>query len=194
MTKAIAATFLIMCLGCQKFEDFRSSDALSKNEGYFIKTLITDSELQNILVKSPQLIGKIGSLFTDDRYLYIGEYLKGIHVYDNRIPSAPKPLLFLQVPAMREFFIKDKTLVCDNGGDLISFNVQGIDEVLDNNVSISQISQDPNAFKLFRRVSNVFNFPNYPQVRNIYFECPDSAGYVTEWEVRSSTTNLNCYR
>ncbi len=194
MRKLTGLAALLFCLGCQKFEDFRTSDPASQKEGYYIKTFLNENEIKIITIKAPQPVQQAGSMFTTKDYLFVAEHLRGIHVYDNRIPATPVPLLFISLPAVKDFFVKDKILVSDNGDGLVSLDIRALDQVAANPSALNTIIQGQDAFRILKRTDNIFAFTNYPSERNIYFQCPDSVGFVVEWEKKAGTSTLNCYR
>jgi hypothetical protein len=181
-------------LSCQKYEDFRANDPSYAGDAYFIKASISDAQLGNIFVDSPKAIEERGDAYVDSSFLYIGEKMLGVHVFKNPEGAVPIPLAFIHIPAMRNFRVEDGHIISDNGNDLIAYRVRGLVNL---NVGFSlsdPLLTNPSSFGIINRKANVFTFPNYPEVRNVYFQCPDSVGYVTKWETKPNTQLLNCYR
>ncbi|MBP8156503.1 MAG: hypothetical protein KAX81_05700 [Leadbetterella sp.] len=179
---------------CQKFESFQENDPSYASEGYFIKTSLSESELSNFRVEKPLPIEQISDMYVDEKYLYVADYAKGLHIFKNPKDAKPDPLLFINIPALRKFTVKDGFLICDNGSDLISFKISGL-ELIGNSSQITDafVANQAN-FGLVNRKASLFTFPNYPIERNIYFECPDSVDFVVEWEKKVIDKKLNCYR
>lgn len=173
-------------LSCQKFESFKENDPSYANEGFFIKTSINPSDLNNISIEKPRAIANISDFFVDANFLYVADFGKGIHIFKN--PNDPKPLAvgFINIPALRKFVVKDGFIIGDSGNDLISIKIDG----LNFNSIISGVSN----IATVTRKKELFTFPNYPIEQNVYFECPDSVGFVTEWEKKVVDKKLNCYR
>ncbi len=195
MFKQIFAFFFIQYLfSCQKIEDFRENDTSYNQEGYFIKNSILKSQLNDIFIEKPKKIVQISDFFVDGSYMYVGENLKGIHIFKSPESIKPEPFLFLNVPAMRKFTVKDGNLICDNGKDLISYRISGLNNLDLNSSSSIAVLKDPTKFGVVNRKLNLFNYPNYPLERGIYFQCPDSVDFVIEWEKRTIAQKLNCYR
>ncbi len=120
--------FLIVGVSsCQKFESFQENDPSYTSEGYFIKTSNSESELNNFRVEKPLPIKQISDIYVDEKYLYVADYAKGMHIFKNPKDAKPEPLLFINIPALRKFTIKDGFIICDNGNDLISFKISGLD-------------------------------------------------------------------
>lgn len=195
MFKQFAAVLSILSLfSCQKFEDFRENDSTYKLEGYFIKNSILKSQLTEIFIEKPKKVINICDFFVDGNYMYVGENLKGMHIFKSPESIKPEPFLFLNVPGIRKFTIKDGNLICDNGKDLIAYRISGLDKLDLNSSSSNAVLKDPTKFGVLNRKANLFNYPNFPMERGIYFECPDSVDFVIEWEKRTIAQKLNCYR
>lgn len=195
MFKQFAAVLSILVLfSCQKFENFRENDPTYKLEGYFIKNSLLKSQLTEIFIEKPKKVINICDFFVDGNYMYVGENLKGIHIFKSPESIKPEPFLFINVPAMRKFTIKDGNLICDNGKDLIAYRISGLDRLDLNSSSANAVLKDPTKFGVLNRKPNLFNYPNFPMERGIYFECPDSVDFVIEWEKRTIAQKLNCYR
>lgn len=186
--------FVVGITSCQKFESFQENDPSYTSEGYFIKTSMSKADLANIRLEQSKAIEKISDMYVDEKYLYVAEYAKGIHVFKN--PKNPKPdaLLFINIPALRKFTVKDGYLICDSGNDLISFSVSGLDQVTNFSQMPASFFINQANFKLVNRKAELFTFPNYPIERNVYFECPDSVDFVVQWEKKVIDKKLNCYR
>jgi|688.fasta_scaffold174762_1 hypothetical protein len=179
---------------CQKFENFQENDPSYASEGYFVKTSLSKLELNELRLEKPRVIGNVSDMFVDEKYLYVAEYAKGIHVYKNPNLTKPEALAFINIPALRKFTVKDGFLICDSGNDLISFKIIGLDLLANRLISADSLSVSPVNFGLVNRKSDLFTFPNYPIERNVYFECPDSVDFVVEWEKKVIAEKLNCYR
>jgi hypothetical protein len=185
---------LVVSLGCQKFEDFREKDPVYQEEAYFIKSFVNQVDLYQIRLASSRKIENVGRLFSDERFLYISDHLKGIQVYKNPDAAQPTPFLFIEVPGIRNFIVKNKHIISDNGNDLIAINISGFEGAIDQPQPIAVLLADPLKFGVVARTKDLFVYPNFPDARNVYFQCPDSVGLVTEWEKRPVTQKLNCYR
>jgi len=195
MYKTILALFIGVILGaCQKFDDFRENDPTYKNEAFFIKNSLLPSQLNNINLSPPRQIIEVGDVFIDDKFIYVGDNFKGVQIYTDIESASPRPLVYIEIPTMRNFFVKDGNLIANSGNDLIAYRIGGIGVLNDNGGNIDAVVNNPNLFGVINRKPNLFEYPNYPKERGVYFECPDSLGFVTEWEKRAVSNTLNCYR
>jgi hypothetical protein len=126
----------------------------------------------------PQPLKDPGKIYVKDNYLLIGESNSGFHVVDNSDPAKPRKLAFVAIPGNTDFAIKDNTLYANNGPDLLVYNIADLSNI-----------------RLVKRLANVLPAQNnYPDARNVRFECADpNRGYVIRWEI-APVQNPNCYR
>ncbi len=136
----------------------------------------TDLKLVNIL--APQPLKNPGKIYVKDNYLLIGESGNGFHIVDNTDPAKPRKLGFVSIPGNTDFAIKDKTLYANNGADLLVYNIADLSNI-----------------RLAKRLENVLPVENnYPEARNVRFECVDpKRGYVIRWEA-APIQDPNCFR
>ncbi|MEM6644328.1 MAG: hypothetical protein AAF616_15220 [Bacteroidota bacterium] len=71
---------------------------------------------------APRSISNAGKIFMTDQILLIGEESEGIHVYDNSDPSLPTPILFMQIPRNREFFISEDFIYAESVYDMLKID------------------------------------------------------------------------
>lgn len=76
-------------------------------------------------VDPPRIIQKAGKILTSGDYLFISEPNLGIHVWNNRDPTNPRPVSFLHLPGNSDLAAKDDTLYADSFVDLVA--IQFID-------------------------------------------------------------------
>lgn len=80
-----------------------------------------------------------GKIYTKDNYLFINELKQGIHLIDNRNPSAPKPLAFISIPGNGDIAIRDNFLYADSYMDLVTFDISNL-------ADIHEVSRSKNVF------------------------------------------------
>jgi len=135
------------------------------------------ADVRTIQTLNPQPIRNAGKIYVKDNYLFINDVGTGIHVVDNRDPVNPVKLAFLSIPGNHELAVKDSTLYADNVLDLVAFNIG-----------------NPRNVRLVRRVENAFDYPAFPPLTNVRFECADrDRGVVVRWE-KTLVQNPSCYR
>lgn len=139
---------------------------------------LSTTELRTLQVLDPQPLRSPGKIYVKDLYLLVGETGRGIHVIDNADPANPRKLVFISIPGNSDFAIKDNTLYANNGPDLVAYDISNLQTI-----------------RQTRRIENVLPAPqNYPDLRNVRFECVDPAkGYVVRWEA-APVSNPQCYR
>jgi len=134
-------------------------------------------EVRKVEALPPQPIRRPGKIYIKDRYLYINEIGRGIHIVDNADPAKPVRLGFLAIPGNQELAIKGDILYADNTLDLIAISLA-----------------DPRNIRVVKRIENAFPYPSYPTERNVRFECADpNKGIVVRWEP-ATVPNPRCFR
>jgi hypothetical protein len=142
------------------------------------KPVYEDPEIAlNLTVGPPKPISNPANIIIYNDLLMVNIKGEGFHVIDNRNPSLPIPLFFVNVPGNQNVSIKEGVLYADNYSDIVAFRIT-TDlqlEVLD-------------------RLENVMNNQEYPPFRDVYFECVDpERGVVIDW-ILSDNSNAECYR
>lgn len=74
-------------------------------------------------VVEAQPIEKQGKIVFYSDYLYISQPGKGIHVIDNRDPSNPKNIAFIELPGNADMHVRDGVLYADSHVDLVWFDI-----------------------------------------------------------------------
>jgi hypothetical protein len=115
----------------------------------------------------PRPMYRLGQIYYKDSLLFVNELNKGIHVIDNRNPSAPVPLRFLSIPGNRQLAIRGDYLYADNLDDLVTIHIADLE-----NIAVSN------------RIDRAYNIGagHFPEGYNGYFECVDPAlGVAIDW-------------
>lgn len=73
--------------------------------------------------KSHDLVNP-GKIYSKDKFIFINEKYKGIHVIDNSTPASPKQVGFIVAPGCIDLAVKGSTLYLDNAVDLVAFNLE----------------------------------------------------------------------
>lgn len=73
--------------------------------------------------QAPEAITNHGKICFYEGYLYISETEKGIHIIDNRNPSSPKNIGFIEVIGNADLSIRNNLLYADSYVDLVWFDV-----------------------------------------------------------------------
>ena len=115
-----------------------------------------------------------GKIYLKDNYIFVNEYLKGIHVIDNSNPASPQLITFIEIPGNIDMSIKDNRLFADSYMDLVSIDISDI-----NNVSE------------IKRIEDLFPYtlPPYDEEYPVAF-IDYNEGVVIGWEVKEITEEL----
>lgn len=188
-----------LLFSCSKFEDFKNAGTSADGViAYKAKTIVSASDLKKIYISAPKNMVNIGKTLAKGDFLFINEINKGIHVYDNRTLTTPKPLAFINIPASKDFIIKNDILFADNGKDFISVNIVGLKDLLLGTISIKTIADSTRYFEVLARKTDIFKFENYPLQKGVYFVCPDSinnlGSYILDWQKDTLDKKPNCFR
>jgi hypothetical protein len=74
-------------------------------------------------VEQPKPIEKQGKIVFHNSYLYISQPGKGIHVIDNRDPSNPKNVAFIELLGNADMHVRNNTLYADSYVDLVWLDI-----------------------------------------------------------------------
>ncbi|HNS47232.1 MAG TPA: hypothetical protein PKH94_08345, partial [Bacteroidales bacterium] len=120
---------------------------------------------------APKAIEAMGKIYIKDRYLFVNEKYKGIHIFDNSDPSHPVNLAFIQIPGNVDLAVKGNYLYADSYIDLV---------VLD----IADISHTEEVFRL----EDVFPY-TIPDVEGDYAIAPidQEKGVIAGWSLEEYT-------
>lgn len=128
---------------------------------YFEPVYATSAEVKAAIgLKPPKQISNAGRIYFKDGILFINESGEGIRIIDNRDPSHPMPLNFLNIPGNFDLSIIGSTLYADSYVDLVVFDISNLN-------SISEVG----------RVEGLFDHYN-----TFGFRGNDSLGFITGWK------------
>lgn len=188
-------SILIILIGgsCTKYKPFEPIDSTTSIM-YVADQIATETETNNIRLLPSKMINNADKSIISNQILYIAESKKGLHVYDNVDPKNPKSIAFIALPALVDFAIIGTELVATVGNSLVSVNLKGIEALIVNSETLQEVASDPLLFGVQNRLPKVIDYPNYPNERNVYFQCPDSLGFVLSWKIDTTQTKTTCYR
>ena len=115
-----------------------------------------------------------GKIYFYNDYLFVNEYLEGIHVIDNSNPSSPQNIAFINVPGNVDISVKDDVLYADSYVDLIAIDISDIN-------NIHQVN----------RLLNIFPYilPPYDYDYRVD-EIDHTKGIVVDWEIKKITREI----
>ena len=112
-----------------------------------------------------------GKMYFKDGYLFVNEYMKGIHVIDNSNPSAPQKVAFYEIMGNVDMAIRGNILFADSYIDLLSIDISDVN----NPVEIARLE---NVFPEVAPEGDMW----YP-----YTNIDRSKGVIVGWEVKTIT-------
>jgi len=88
------------------------------------------TDLREAIASEPDIeLKNPGKIYYKDKYIFIVEELKGIHVFDNTDPSSPVKKTFVTLPGVVDISISGNILYADSFVDLVILDVQNIDNI-----------------------------------------------------------------
>ncbi|RZL02259.1 MAG: hypothetical protein EOO89_29835, partial [Pedobacter sp.] len=78
---------------------------------------------QSMKSRAPQKMEQTGKLYVYDKYIFLNEVDKGIHVIDNSNPASPRTISFIPIPGNVDLAVKDNYLYADSYSDLVVFDI-----------------------------------------------------------------------
>ncbi|NDP21940.1 MAG: hypothetical protein GZ091_12795 [Paludibacter sp.] len=164
---------------------FGCADQVSEMVTYTINEpvfMTSETFRKSVKVTSePKTIDVLGKICFYEGYLYVSEPEKGIHIIDNRQPSTPQMIGFIELLGNADLSIRNGLLYADSFVDLVWFDVS-----------------NPALPELKGRLENVFKMA-LPRIENTYgvdynmAYNADSTGVVVGWELKERTEDVNKY-
>lgn len=113
----------LICLLCGCNDDMKVKETvtLTVNKPVFMSADVFRSSVK--VKTQPEEITKQGKICFYEGYLYISEPEKGIHIIDNRNPSSPSPVGFIELMGNADVAIRNNMLYADSYVDLVWFDI-----------------------------------------------------------------------
>lgn len=123
-----------------------------------------------VAVKSTEVqpLENPGKIYFKDNYLYINEYMKGIHVYDNTNPASPQPVTFINIPGNIDIVIRNNFLYADSYIDLVVIDIADVHQP-------KEIDRKVDVFE--------YTLPEYDDEYELA-TIDRELGVVIEWEIK----------
>ncbi len=78
-----------------------------------------------LLIEKQNLVNP-KSFYIGNNFVLVSELNKGIHIYDNTDMQNPQRLSFIQLPFLREFYVKDNFLYIANVYDVVKIDITNV--------------------------------------------------------------------
>jgi len=127
-TNKIAALLLLISV----FSFFACKDKILETRTFTANKPIylSYNELRSAVKStSGKELKQTGKIYFYDRYIFVNEYLKGIHIIDNSDPSNPQNIKFIEIPGNIDMVIKNNFLYVDSYVDLVVLNIADINNI-----------------------------------------------------------------
>ncbi len=108
-----------------------------------------------------------GKIWIYDKYLFVNELNKGIHVIDNSNPNFPKSVSFIQIPANVDLAVKGNVLYADSHTNLLAIDIS-----------------NPLQIKILETIENA--------IPPRYFQSDPSKGIIVDYEEKEITEVVDC--
>lgn len=151
--KQLFYLFLVLFLvGCEDtFKDtYHYSQIITQSKEYPI--FLDMSEIGNIQVKANSPIVAPFKILSNNKYYFVGEKLKGIHVYEKKVTSVSY-LCFIECRYITDFELTDNKLFCNNLVDLVIVDVS-------NPIKINILHRQKYHFNQFSSYKKYWNLPH----------------------------------
>lgn len=174
MKRFTSILILTLVFGFIIFNQSCSYDKCNETIKYqvFNPVYMTKAQLRNISIEEAKPLKNPGKIYVFGKYLFINEFYKGVHIFDNSDKANPINLSFISIPGNVDIAVKENTLYADNFLDLLYFDIS-----------------DPQNPKYLSSIENTFITNKYEATGRgylIYYEPSD----VFE-EVDCSNSNFN---
>ena len=116
---------LFLLISCDKDNDSEFAD-------YLVATPLTMSLEQfeaAVDILPPQPLAVSGKIYAYGDWILVNEPYKGIHLVDNRDPSAPRKAGFINIPGNVDMAVKDNYLFADSLSDLVVLDISDPDNI-----------------------------------------------------------------
>lgn len=144
----------------------------------FEPVYMSEAEFMNsVTVTPPRDLEVPGKIYFYQGYLFVNERNEGIHILDNRDPSNPVNVGFINIPATKDLAVKGELLYADSQKDLLIFDISDL--------------QNP---ELIERIEDVFYTAANIAPGFTTQQIDDSKGVVVDWKevVREEICEGNC--
>lgn len=109
-----------------------------------------------------------GKIYFKDNYIYINEYMTGVHVYDNSNPANPTAVTFIEIPGNIDIAIRGNFLYADSYIDLVVIDISDVNNP-------KEIDREEDIFE--------YTLPEYDDEYELS-TIDQELGVVVDWEVK----------
>jgi hypothetical protein len=167
------------CSSCHgELDSPNGNDTLGFDGTGYVPVYATDNEYRNIELQASRTLKHPGKIYKYGAYLFVNELGEGIHLINNSDPRHPENEGFISIPGNYDMAAKGTFLYADNLTDLVVLDIS-----------------NPKQIRETKRIENAIEMMNFPQERNVYFECVDTKkGIVVSWKKVAMDKAPGCRR
>lgn len=123
---------------------------------------------KSIQSETPREVEQPGKIYLYEQYLFLNEFMEGVHVIDMSDLANPEPVAFIPVKGNIDMAIKDDMLYLDSYTDLVMIDIS-----------------DPSQPSEFKRMEDILEYTLPPYDMDIPLaEIDREKGVITGWEVK----------
>ncbi len=172
----------LICLlcGCNDDMKVRETVTYTVNKPVYMSADVFRSSVK--VTTQPEEITQKGKICFYEGYLYVSEPGKGIHIIDNRNPSSPASVGFIELMGNADLAIRNNLLYADSYVDLVWFDIS-----------------NPALPALKNRLENVF-LQSFPPIEEgiidseVFSEAGRAKGIVVGWTQEEVTETYEYYK
>jgi len=133
--------------------------------------------INSVALEESRDLKEPGKIYFYDGHLFVNEVDKGVHIIDNRDPSAPQNVGFINIPANKDIAVNGNFLYADSQKDLLVFDISNL-----------------NSPELVKRIEDVFNTSARMSPGFTTQSVDNSQGLVVGWKevTREEICEGNC--
>src|SRR4030042_4068042 len=122
--------FLTSILICIVFTNYSCSDKLTEKYNASVPVYMSYAELRDaVSTDKHEPLAAPGKIYFKDKYIFINEQMKGVHVIDNTDPENPKFKTFISIPGNVDIAIKENILYADSYIDLVALDISDLNKI-----------------------------------------------------------------
>jgi hypothetical protein len=164
----------IFLLAFLPFAAFSCKDQIEEIYTLNEPVYMTYDELRSSLkVAEEQDIIQPGKIYFKDDYIFVNEYLKGIHVIDNSDPASPDIVKFIEIPGNVDLSVKGNILYADSYVDLVAIDISDLENIRE-----------------VKRIINAFPYIIPECVNGVIDQVDVNRGVVVGWHATEKKVNV----
>jgi hypothetical protein len=162
----VASSVALLALSCQ--------DKVEERYTVLEPEYMTYEDLRDAFnVKSAEDIIQPGKIYFKDDYIFVNEYMEGIHIVDNSDPSDPQVIKFLEIPGNVDLSINGNILYADSYVDLLAIDISDFENIHE-----------------VKRIVDAFPYYVPEPEEGILENVDQSRGVVTSWKEVERTVEV----